>query len=123
MHWGESDVETPRLIEELKAAARREGLTLPGDAKLGLHAKSEETLTRRLSDYQHLYVKFLRGGGMDVATTLQVVKSLIREYRVVPNLLPFTFPAQPRNSHVRELPDMMSANFFGFLIPLVHIWN
>ena len=41
----------------------------------------------RLSDYQHLYVKFLRGGGMDVATTLQVIKSLIREYRVVPNLL------------------------------------
>ena len=33
------------------------------------------------SDYYHLYVKYLRGGGMDVATALQVIKSLIREYR------------------------------------------
>ena len=35
----------------------------------------------RLSDYYHLYLKYLRGGGMDVATALQVIKSLIREYR------------------------------------------
>ena len=37
----------------------------------------------RLSDYYHLYLKYLRGGGMDVATALQVIKSLIREYREV----------------------------------------
>ena len=31
MHWNESDEETPRLIEELKEAARNEGLSVPGD--------------------------------------------------------------------------------------------
>jgi len=72
MHWNESDAETPRLIEELKEAARREGLSVP--------------------DYYHLYVKYLRGGGMDVATALQIIKSLIREYRVTPNLFKDLLP-------------------------------
>ena len=31
MNWNESDVDTPRLIEELKEAARREGLSVPGN--------------------------------------------------------------------------------------------
>jgi hypothetical protein len=34
-----------------------------------------------ISDYDHLYIKFLRGGGLDVATTLNVIKSLAREYQ------------------------------------------
>ena len=107
MHWNESDAETPRLIEELKEAARREGLSVPGgyqnlpcDPVMGLKGlkgsinfftiykwdlPSPPALIDEvcLSDYYHLYVKYLRGGGMDVATALQIIKSLIREYREV----------------------------------------
>ena len=77
-NWNESDEDTPRLIEELKEAARREGLSVPGDIHQHICIQS---MLKSFSDYYHLYVKYLRGGGMDVATALQVIKSLIREYR------------------------------------------
>ena len=83
MHWNESDEETPRLIKELKEATRKDGLSVPGegDYTVNILVSSDHVIGSKFSDYYHLYVKYLRGGGMDVATSLLVIKSLIREYR------------------------------------------
>lgn len=78
--YGENEEQMEDLIQKLKFALEDEGLKVPGEIILYLAVIFfPYNVLFVFLEYDHLYRKFLRGGGLDIPCSVDLFKKFIKE--------------------------------------------